>query len=235
MRKIISAIFLATFIVGCNNGQSLQTVTDLPATAFSDQLNKTPQATIIDVRTAGEFETGHLVNALNYDWNGREFDNQIATLDKSKPVFVYCLSGGRSESAANKMRAAGFKMVYTLNGGMLKWRNAGLPETTASVEVSAGLSMEAFNALISSDRLVLVDFYAEWCAPCKKMKPFLDEISTDMAKTVSVVRIDADANPALCKELGIEGLPTLKVYKNKKITWSHTGYVDKPAVLKQLH
>lgn len=74
-------------------------------------------ASILDVRTPSEFSKGHLINALNYDWNGNEFDKQIAPLDKSKPVFVYCLSGGRSSSAANKMRSSGFTQVYEMDGG----------------------------------------------------------------------------------------------------------------------
>ena len=94
---------------------------------FAEKLKEMPTATIIDVRTIDEFSKGHLANALNYDWNEIEFDKQISSLDKSKPVFVYCLSGGRSSSAASKMRSEGFKTVYELDGGISQWSADGLP------------------------------------------------------------------------------------------------------------
>lgn len=82
---------------------------NLSATEFADKIKELPTATIIDVRTHDEFSKGHLLNAINYDWNRNDFDKQIALLDKKKPVFVYCLSGSRSASAANFMRSVGFK------------------------------------------------------------------------------------------------------------------------------
>jgi thioredoxin len=91
-----------------------------------------------------------------------------------------------------------------------------------------------FDALLNSDKLVLIDFYAEWCAPCKKMKPYLDEISKDMADKVVIIRINADDNQALCKELKIDVLPVLQLYKNKTLKWTNTGFIDKAEVVKQL-
>ena len=201
---------------------------------FAEKLKEMPTATIIDVRTIDEFSKGHLANALNYDWNEIEFDKQISSLDKSKPVFVYCLSGGRSSSAASKMRSEGFKTVYELDGGIMKWRSANLPETTDITVISDGMSKEEFDALLNTDKIVLIDFYADWCAPCKKMKPYLDEISKDMADKVVVIRINADDNRALCKELKIDALPVLQIYKNKNLNWINTGFIDKAEVLSKL-
>ena len=133
MNKYISIGFIAIAILfnSCTNGQTTSgNKTTLSATEFADKVKELPIAPILDVRTPEEFEKGHLANALNYDWNGNEFDKQIAPLDKAKPVFVYCLSGCRSSSAANKMRANGFKQVYEMDGGIMQWRAAKLPETT---------------------------------------------------------------------------------------------------------
>lgn len=219
MRQLFSIVLVAILFNSCSNGQTNSTIkTNLSATEFSDKIKELPSAAIIDVRTPDEFSKGHLVNALNYDWNGNEFEKQIAPLDKSKPVFVYCLSGGRSLSAANKMRSDGFKTVYELDGGIMKWRGANLPETTDNTVTSNGMTKQQFEALLNSDKLVLIDFYADWCAPCKKMKPYLDEISKDMANKVLVIRINADNNQALCKELKIDALPVLQLYKNKILT-----------------
>ena len=96
------------------------------------------------------------------------------------------------------------------------------------------MSMEEYNALLNSDKLVLIDFYADWCAPCKKMQPYLNEISTDMAKEVNVIRINADENQTLCKELKIDALPVLLIYKNKNLTWKNVGFIEKAEVVNQL-
>ena len=234
MRKLFLIIFAAILFNSCSNGQTQGTKTNLSATEFSDKIKELPTATIIDVRTPDEFSKGHLVNANNYDWNGNKFDEQISSLDKSKPIFVYCLSGGRSSSAASEMRSQGFVTVYELDGGIMKWRSANLPETTNNTVVSNGMTKQQFDALLNSDKLVLVDFYADWCAPCRKMKPYLDEIAKDMADKVVVIRVDADENQALCNEMQIDALPVLQLYKSKTLFWSNKGYIEKSEVVKQL-
>ena len=93
----------------------------------------------------------NLPNAKNIDWNGNNFDQEIASFDKSKPVFVYCLSGGRSSSAAKKMRSEGLNEVYELKGGIMKWRAANLPETSDNTSTSTGLSKQQFEELSKSD------------------------------------------------------------------------------------
>ena len=163
-----------------------------------------------------------------------DFQEQIAKLDKSKPIFVYCLSGSRSSYAVNNMRNSGFKEVYDLSGGIMTWRAANLPETTDNAVTSTGMSKKQFEDLLKSNKLVLIDFYADWCAPCKKMKPYLEEISKDMADKVVVIRINADDNQALCKEMKIDALPVLSLYKNKAQIWTNKGYISKEDVVKQL-
>lgn len=235
--KIVNSLFIVMLLAfaSCNNQQAGDGKTQFSALEFAEKIKELPQAPIVDVRTPEEFLNGHIANAKNIDWNGEDFDKQIAVLDKTEPVLVYCLSGGRSSSAASKMRNDGFKQVYELDGGMMKWRNANLPETTANSTASTGMSQQQFDVLLNTDKLVLIDFYAEWCAPCKRMKPYLDEISKDMADKVVVVRIDVEANPELSQSLKIESLPTLQLYKNKVLTWTNVGYTDKENIVEQLH
>ncbi len=236
MTKYISIIFVAvTFIFNsCTNGQSAPSGPSIPATEFSKKIAELPGAPIIDVRTPGEFSQGHLKNAVNYDISKSGFENQIASLDKLKPVLVYCLTGSRSTYAVRYLQSIGFKEVYELSGGILKWRAASLPETTDKTLASTGMSKQQFDNLLVTDKLVLIDYYADWCAPCKKMKPYLDEIAKDMADKVVVVRINADESRALCKELKIEAIPVLQLYKNKTLIWTNTGFIDKEEVVKQL-
>ena len=235
MKRIIYYNFLFVLLIalGCANGQT-QTA-NLSAVDFFEKSKSTPSAQIIDVRTPDEYSKGHLTNAKNIDWNGDDFNDKLNAIDKSKPVFVYCLSGGRSSSAASAMRSSGFKEVYELNGGIMKWRAANLPETIEDNSISKGMTREEFNKLITSEKLVLIDFYAEWCGPCKKMKPYLEEIAIEMKDKVNVIRIDVDNNQLLCKELKIDLLPVLQLYKNKSIIWMNQGYIEKADVVKQLN
>jgi thioredoxin len=235
MLKVISTFFLAGFLlVSCSIGQG-STKTDLSPTEFSKQLSETENPTILDVRTPSEFAEGHIENALNIDWNGSSFDAQVSKLDKNKTVFVYCLSGGRSSSAANQLRSNGFKKVFELDGGMMAWRSAALPETTDSKVVkSTGMSVKDFEKMLETDKVVLVDFYAEWCGPCKKMKPSIEAIEKEMAAKVTVVRIDVDKNVELVKSFGIQEIPILRVYKQGKVTWEQKGFVEQEVIEKNL-
>lgn len=213
----------------CDPGETV-----LSAAAFSEKQNACPDAVVLDVRTPEEFSKGHLPNALNFDWNGNDFGQKVAALDKSKPVFVYCLSGARSASAAKKMRADGFKTVVELQGGIMKWRAANLPETKGDPAKTAGMSQQEYDALFKTDKLVLVDFYADWCAPCKKMAPYLEEIKNTMADKVQVVRINADNNQDMVKRLGIDALPELLIYKNGNPVWRNSGFIEKADVVAKL-
>lgn len=80
---------------------------------------------LIDVRTPEEFLEGHIANAQNIDFYSDTFDDDILKLDKSKPVVLYCKSGGRSANCAEKLIKAGFVKVYDLEGGITQWKHKG--------------------------------------------------------------------------------------------------------------
>jgi rhodanese-related sulfurtransferase len=100
----------------------------LPPAEFKKKVESSSQPIIVDVRTPEEYSEGHLPDAVNMDWDGDHFDQQIQSLDKHASVFVYCYGGGRSSGAAKEMRKQGFKNVYDLKGGFSAWKKAGLPE-----------------------------------------------------------------------------------------------------------
>lgn len=231
MLKNLFVIFLTVTGMACSHAQSADT--RLSAREFEKKIQSTPDAQVVDVRTPAEFKAGHIKDASNVDISSPEFKSMAATLDKSKPVFVYCLSGGRSASAAKYLRSEGYTRVYEMPGGMMEWRNNDLPEVKLTV-TSEGMSQAEYEAMLQSGKTVLVDFYAEWCAPCKKMKPYLENIARDMAGKVTVIRIDADQNSRLCKALGVSALPVLKVYKDGKETWNHTGFMDEEGLRARL-
>jgi thioredoxin 1 len=90
-----------------------------------------------------------------------------------------------------------------------------------------------FSELIKSDVPTLVDFSAEWCGPCKMMKPILDEVKSKMGDQVKIVKIDVDRNPAIAQSFQIQGVPTLIVFKNGAVKWRQSGVVQ-PAKLKEV-
>lgn len=137
-------------------------------------------------------------------------------------------------AAAEQLRAGGYE-VYLLKGEILKWRAENLPEVANDGVASSGMTMDVFQALLKSDKLVLIDFYAEWCGPCKKMEPVLNEISTDMEKEVNLIRIDIDKNPVLAQQLGIQALPYLRIYKNNNMVWEHLGFINKEGLVNRLN
>ena len=93
----------------------------------------------------------------------------------------------------------------------------------------------SFDELIKSEKPVLIDFSAEWCGPCKKMEPYLHKIAEDSKEHVTVIRIDADKNPDLCRQLNVTALPVLKLYKNKELIWDHLGFIEEGKVREQLN
>ena len=83
--------------------------------------------------------------------------------------------------------------------------------------------MSSFQDLISGTKPVVVDFFAEWCGPCKAMAPALDQVATEMAGKVKVVKLDVDQNPSVTSKYGIRAMPTLMIFKGGKVAASHTG------------
>jgi len=89
-------------------------------------------------------------------------------------------------------------------------------------------SDDAFEAdVLGSDQAVLVDFWAEWCGPCKMIAPILDEIADEYAGKLKVVKLDIDSNPAIPRRFGVRGIPTLMVFKAGEVEATKVGAVSK--------
>jgi len=231
MFKIFLMLFVAITLLNCQQNDSKQ-IQKLDVQSFENKIISTPNAQIIDVRTKDEYLSGHIINAKNIDINNSNFNNLVSQLDKSKPVFVYCLSGGRSSYASSILSKAGFKEIFELEDGLIKWTNSNKPTEVGEIKLKQGMSKNEFLQKINSDKLVLVDFNAKWCAPCKEMKPILNEIEKE--NNIVLLKIDVDENPELAKEMKLEGLPTLILYKNNNIIWSKLGFTEKEEIEKAL-
>ena len=229
-KAFINLLFIGFLFTSCN-GQTNANYESIAAVNFAEKIKTTPQAAIIDVRSPEEFAGQHIDNAINIDWNGDNFDGKIGKYDKSKPIFIYCMSGGRSKKAAEKLSELGFTKIYELQGGIMKWNAAGLSVPSDKI---IGMCSQEYNELLNTDKIVLIDFYAEWCAPCKKMTPFLIKMQKEMADKVTIVRLNADENKTLISQLKIEELPTLFIYKDNKILWKHSGFINEEDLTKKL-
>lgn len=251
-KLLLLAALLPFMLVACTSNDKTETTNGqviserLDAKSFQSKLSEFPDAQLVDVRTPEEYNSGHIQNSLNLNVYDSNFDKEISKLDKSKPVFVYCRSGGRSSSAASKLVDMGFSEIYDLQGGITAWNANDLSlslessttkkgldgqSNTAEQEGSEGIDGNKYLQLISNkEKLVLVDFNAEWCGPCKKLSPILDKLAKEYSSKIELVKIDVDHNPIIAKQLRIEGLPTLKMYKNGKEVWSFLGLTDEESI-----
>lgn len=224
------ALTLLVFVLASCNGQTQKNSKLIDPVAFKKEIAATPNAQILDVRTPEEYASEHLQNAQNVNWLSVDFVANTSKYDKSKPVFVYCKSGRRSHLAAEKLAELGFTTIIEMEGGILKWDAAGLSKPA---EKWIGITQKEYADLLNSDKKVLIDFYAEWCAPCKKMTPYLLKMQKELGDKLVIIRLDADQNKSLLSEMKISELPTLLLYENKQLKWQHSGYISEFDLKKQ--
>ena len=89
----------------------------------------------------------------------------------------------------------------------------------------------SFNKIIQSETPVLIDFYADWCAPCKMLTPILKDVKQEMGDRLKILKIDVDANNAIASRFQIRGVPTMILFKEGKVLWKQSGVLPKDAIL----
>lgn len=122
MQQLLPLLLLT--LLSCTEITQAQTTLDAAQT--ESMLKQNPSLQLVDIRTPAEWQqTGVIEGAKRINFNSPDFQTQIAQLDKSKPVLIYCASGGRSPRAAAQMTKMGFKKVYDYTGGMNDWKAKG--------------------------------------------------------------------------------------------------------------
>jgi len=228
MNKITLSALLLFFSIAMS--AQIQTIS---VEEFEKQLFATKGEQLIDVRTPQEFAKYHIQGAKNIDYKSPNFKKEIEKLDRKKPVLVYCLAGPRSKAALEILRETGFTTVYELDGGINGWSKFGKP-IIEDLSGKGELSAKEYNDIVSAKGYLLVDYYAPWCAPCRKMLPMVEELEKTYKGRFKLLTVDFDQNRLLSKEKGITSVPYLIIFKDGKKIWEKQGEATREELMKIL-
>ncbi|MBS7254756.1 thioredoxin domain-containing protein [Flavobacterium branchiicola] len=216
--SITAIVFLFTIAVSSQNKSGNTVSLDSFYTKIQGQKN--PQ--IIDARGPEEFALNHIIGAVNFNLESKDYAKRIAALDKSKPVFTYSIGAGRSVWLADDLLKKGFKEVYSLEGGIANWIGGGKPYFANS---KSKLTLAEYNKIVTENNTVLVDIGSVYCGACKKVKPVLETIKAQYGENLKIVEIDLEDNTQIIADLKtIKVFPTLILYKNGKIIFKKEGF-----------
>lgn len=233
--KQLTTLILASilFLTACAQNPAIKQVNSID---FKHLLKNSP-GTLLDVRTLGEYKNGHIADAGQLSYYALDFKQKLLLLPKDQPIYLYCNTGYRSQRAAEILVENGYTNVYNLEHGIMEWNLQNLPvvvEPDAKPDTKNKMEPDEYNALIQSGQLVFVDFFAPWCAPCRKMIPMMDSLKKEYQGRVTIIKINVDASKKLAKELGIMGVPYLVFYHKGVQKFSHNGLIKRVELEKLL-
>ncbi len=227
MKTIIISLILSFFISFAASQPN--TYININSKQFKELISQ-KKVSLIDVRTENEYKNEHISHAAQLNYYSFSFKRNLLLLPKDQAIYLYCNTGYRSEKAAEILAENGYEKVYNLKQGIMEWNLLDYPtvsEPDAKPDETDRISPEEFEKLIASEKPVLIDFYAPWCAPCRKMMPMIDSLKTEYHGSYQIEKINADASKRLIKKLKLGAVPYFAIYKNGQKMSEKYGYISR--------
>lgn len=239
MKTIISILILTYlfYYLPAQDAHIKSGINQVDALEFNEFIRKNT-GILLDVRTEGEYRAEHITNSGQLNYYAFDFKKKLLLLPKDKPIYLYCNTGYRYEKAAEYLVKNGYTNVYNLEHGIMEWNLKELPVVEGDKSLLDKENMtepDEFNKIISTDSLVFVDFYAPWCALCRKMMPMIDSLKTEYHGKIKIVKINVDISKKLIKELGLLSVPYFTIYKNNGRLYEHFGLITRDTLIKELN
>ncbi len=229
-------LFTVMIFFGVSAWAQNTTIKNLNSPDFNKSIQNT-KGTLLDVRTPNEFANSHIAHAGQLNYYAFDFEQKLLLLPKDQPVYLYCNTGYRSKRAAEILVKNGYTQVYHLEKGIMDWNLYNYPvvvEPNAEPDTDNRMEPDEFYALLNSEKPVFIDFYAPWCAPCRKMMPMMDSLKTEYKSKITIIKINADASKKLVKELQLGSVPYLALYNQGKKVFNHSGIITRKELEKLL-
>lgn len=218
--------FTLIFSISCSNKNTL--VYEKTDILSLDKILNDTDIIILDVRTSEEINAGYIPNSTFIDYYDKNFENKINLIDPSKKIYTLCKSGGRSVKAAEILSKNGFRNVYNLEGGFMRWKANKMPYDINLVNNDSSnmdlISEISLDSLIKNNTNTLIYISTKWCSPCKKMEPIIDKL-VDNNSSLKVIKIDLDANTYAQERFDVKSLPALVLYENNSVVWHKNGII----------
>lgn len=230
MRIVTLSLFI--FLLFSETTVQSQIYKDLSALEFNTLVKSEP-GTLLDVRTYAEFANGHIEGASQLNFYEFSFRQKLLLLPKDVPIYIYCNTGYRSKKAAEILIANGYTKIFNLKYGIMEWYMRNLPiqiAQDARSDQKDKMEIDEYQSFISRNNLVFVDFYAPWCAPCKQMMPMIDELKSEYAGRVEILKVNVDASKNLAKQLSLMSVPYFVLYKDGEVVFTHNGLITKEVI-----
>ena len=120
---------------------------------------------------------------------------------------------------------------YSRNTLAFKPKAVPLQKLKGSLDNTFIKNMETFNDVISADRLVLVDFFATWCGPCKAMHPVLENLKQQLGDRLRIIKVDVDKHQQTAAQYGVQAVPTLMLFRSGRQLWRQSGALPLPQLM----